>query len=314
VSKPDEFRARKQIVTVAILWALLALYAAARILQVFPGRVPMLAVVALHVLPPAIFALIHGAMFYRARGILFFVTLCLVLGNIFENLGVLIGFPYGRYHFTDLMGPKLFAVPVLLGLAYVGMAYLSWTLAHLILANGRTPLTGMRVAVLPLLAAFIMVAWDLAMDPVWGTVLHAWIWKQGGTYFGVPVSNFVGWYLTVYVIFQIFALHLRRRTIHPRQLPSGYWHLAIVFYAVSAAGNLILAIPHNAPTIVSDAAGVQWKVTQIVGVCVLVSVFVMGTFAMLAWTRLARPRAGDVNQSLNLGLAWQAKNLCNCRT
>jgi putative membrane protein len=170
----------------------------------------------------------------------------------------------------------------------------------------------MRVAVVPLLAAFIMVAWDLAMDPVWGTVLHAWIWKQGGRYFGVSVSNFVGWYLTVYVIFQIFALYLRRRTIHPRQLPSGYWDLAIVFYAVSAAGNLILAIPHNAPTIVSDPTGVQWKVTQIVGICVLVSVFVMGTFAVLAWTRLARPRAGDVNQSPELETGMAGEELCKC--
>jgi putative membrane protein len=46
-----------------------------------------------------------------------------------------------------------------------------------------------------------MVAWDLSMDPVWSTVMHSWIWLQGGAYFGVPVSNFLGWYLTVYVIY-----------------------------------------------------------------------------------------------------------------
>lgn len=269
----------------------------------------MLAVVALHVLPPALFALIHGAMFYRVRGILFFVALCLVIGNIFENLGVLTGFPYGRYYFTDLMGPKLFAVPVLLGLAYVGMAYLSWTLARITILRAGTPLVGARVVLVPLLAAFIMLAWDLAMDPVWGTVLHAWIWKQGGIYFGVPVSNFVGWYLTVYVIYQTFALYLRRWAVSVRQLPSGYWHLAIVFYAISAAGNLILAIPHNVPTIVSDAAGVQWKVTQVVGACVVVSVFVMGAFALLAWTRLAGTRAQDVNHSPELGAGMTGEEL-----
>lgn len=300
--------ARSQIVTVATLWALVILYAAARVLQVFPGRVPMLAVVALHVLPPALFALIHGAMFYRTRGILFFIALCLVVGNIFENFGVLTGFPFGRYYFTDLMGPKLFFVPVLLGLAYVGMAYLSWTLARLIVVNGRSPSGRTRVIVVPLVAAIIMVAWDVAMDPVWGTVLRAWVWLKGGSYFGVPVSNFAGWYLTVYVIYQIFALYLRRRTINPRQLPSGYWKVAVMFYAVSAAGNILLAIPHGAPTVVSDSAGVQWKVSQIIGACVFVSIFVMGTFSVLAWLSLARSGAKNVSQNpeLTTGMAGEA--------
>jgi hypothetical protein len=34
-------------------WLLLAIYAVARVFQAFPGREPMLAVVALHVIPPA---------------------------------------------------------------------------------------------------------------------------------------------------------------------------------------------------------------------------------------------------------------------
>src|SRR5215469_5751929 len=46
-------------------WTLLAIYALARVLQVYSGSVPMLSVVALHVLPPAIFAVIHGARGYR---------------------------------------------------------------------------------------------------------------------------------------------------------------------------------------------------------------------------------------------------------
>lgn len=268
----------------------------------------MLAVVVLHVLPPALFAVIHGAMFYRLRAMLFFIGVCLVVGNISENLGVLTGFPFGRYYFTDVMGPKLFVVPVLLGLAYVGMAYLSWTLAHSILVNGRTPSTRTRVVVVPLVAAIIMVAWDLAMDPVWSTVLRAWIWPKGGSYFGVPVSNFVGWFLTVYVIYQIFALYLRRRPINPQQLPSGYWQIAVMFYAVSAAGNIILAIPHGAPTVVSDFAGVQWKVSQIIDACIMVSVFVMGASAVLAWTGLAR-RAKNLSQSPELATGMAGEEL-----
>jgi uncharacterized membrane protein len=193
-------------------WILLASYIASRILQIYPGHVPMLGVVALHVLLPAIFALIHGAKSYGLAGILTFVAITFVVGNIFENVGVRTGFPYGRYHFTDVMGPKLLNVPVMLGLAYAGMAYLSWTLARVILGNMHAPLVGNRVLVLPLIAAAIMVAWDLSQDPVWATILRCWIWLHGGAYFGVPVTNFLGWYLAVYFIYQLFALYLRGRS------------------------------------------------------------------------------------------------------
>ena len=159
MSGPADSVSRNRAGTSLLLWALLMLYGVARVLQIFPSRVPILTVVALHVLPPIIFALIHGAMLYRTRAILIFFTICLVVGNIFENVGVRTGFPFGHYYFTDRMGPKLFAVPILLGLAYLGMAYLSWTLARLILGDVRNPLGGFRVVTLPLVAAFIMVAW-----------------------------------------------------------------------------------------------------------------------------------------------------------
>ena len=274
-----------------VLWALLMLYAFARVLQVFPGQVPLVAVVALHVLPPIVFALIHGAMFYRTRGILIFFAICLVVGNIFENVGVRTGFPYGSYYFTDLMGPKLFVVPIQLGLAYLGMAYLSWTLARVILGNMRSPVTGSRVVTLPLVAAFIMVAWDFSQDPVWSTVLHLWIWRQGGVYFGVPVSNFLGWFLTVYVFYQLFALYLQGRSTNPDPLPPGYWNVAILFYAVSAAGNILLVIPRPIVSVVSDPSGTQWKVSDITRTCAVVSVLTMGAFAALARVRLVGQKA-----------------------
>lgn len=74
------------------LWALIAVYAASRVLQLFP-QVPMLAVVALHVFPPAIFALLHGAFVYRWRGMAAFFLICLVVGNVFENLVLPPAFP-----------------------------------------------------------------------------------------------------------------------------------------------------------------------------------------------------------------------------
>src|ERR1700688_4421479 len=105
-------RTRHKVRATPLLWALIAIYAVARVGQAFPGRVPMLAVVGCHVPAPLFFAFVHGARRYGLRGMLVFAALCLIIGNSLENLSVLTGFPFGHYHFTDVMGPKIFNVPI----------------------------------------------------------------------------------------------------------------------------------------------------------------------------------------------------------
>ncbi len=273
------------------LWSLLALYAAARFLPLVADKVPVPVIAALHIFPPLLFALIHGASLLGRRAILTFFLLFLVVGNLVENLGVTTGFPFGHYYFTDRMGPKLFHVPILLGLAYLGMGYISWTLALLILGNrnARNPLAGFRVVAVPLVASFLIVAWDFSQDPVWSTIERCWIWPHGGAYFGVPVSNFLGWYLGVYIFYQLFALYLRRRSAILNALPLRHWHLAVLFYAVCAAGNLLLLLgtPPGGLAAVSDPSGAMWNIRDILGASALVSIFTMGAFVLFAWLRLA---------------------------
>jgi len=273
------------------LWSLIALYAAARFLPLIADKVPVPIIAALHIVPPLLFALIHGESLLGRRAILTFFALFLLVGNVIENLSVMTGFPFGHYYFTDCLGPKLFHVPILLGLAYLGVGYLFWTLALLILGNrnAQNSLGGFRVVALPLAASFPMVAWDFSMDPVWSTLQRCWIWQHGGGYFGVPVSNFLGWYFTVYLFYQLFAVYLRRYSVVFNPLPARFWQLAILFYALCAAGNLVLLLgaPPGGLVVVSDPSGAAWNVRDILAASALVSIFTMGAFALFAWVRLA---------------------------
>ena len=266
---------------------ILASYAYARILEVAHTSIPRTAIVALDVLSAMAFALTDGVLHYRLRDILVFTVICTVVGNLVENIGVTTGFPFGRYYFVELMGPKLFHVPVLLGLAYIGMAYVSWMLARLIVGHPYAPVSGIRVAALPLVASFVMVAWDLAEDPVWSTVLHGWVWLDGGPWFGVPISNYLGWYGTVFTIYLFFALYLRCRPALPIATSTASLRPALLLYLFCAAGNVLQMIPKAVPAIVQDPTGKQWRVMDITGASALVSIFVMGAFAVLAWVRLA---------------------------
>jgi uncharacterized membrane protein len=275
------------------VWGTLLVYVIARVCQLYADRLPTLLIVVLHVVPPALFALVHGSFLYRPRGISIFAAFCLGFGTLAESVSLRTGFPFGHYYFTDVMGPKIFQLPVLLALAYLGIAYVAWILALVILGYADKPINGTRVLMLPFLASLIMVAWDLSMDPSWSTLDRAWIWQDGGRYFGVPVSNFFGWFLTAYFYYQAFALYCRANPIPSGPSRQRLWLPAILFYAVCGLGNvLILKLP-TAPPVVTDAAGKQWLTADILGNCVLVSLLVMVPLALLAWLK-ARERPAKI--------------------
>ena len=202
-----------------LLWLLIVLILVETVVREFA---PSIWLTTFHVLALVIFALIHGALRYGWRGIVAFIVICLVVSNFFENLSILTGFPFGHYHYTDVLGPKLFLVPLLIGPAYLGVGYLAWVLGTILVGDVRRGASGLATFAAPFVAAFIMVFWDLCLDPGASTIGHWWIWHDGGGFFGVPLSNYLGWYFTVYLFLQLFALYLRAAAPEPeRPQPEG---------------------------------------------------------------------------------------------
>ena len=273
----------------ALLWLVLFVYLDARLCQLFANRLPTLLIVVLHVVPPAVFALIHGSIVYRPKTILLFAVICMSVSAAIESFSLRTGFPFGHYYFTGVMGPKVQGLPLLLVLAYLGIGYCSWVLAVLILGLREKPLHGLRAVAVPALAAFIMLAWDLSMEADWSTVDKAWIWRDGGLYFGVPISNFLGWYLTAFIFFQIFALYCSSRNLLPNPTPMRYWRMPILMYAMCALGNLLIFKLPMAPPIVVDPSGHRWLTMQILRMDAFVSLAVMLPICIAAWTRIRRP-------------------------
>jgi len=153
-------------------------------------------------------------------------------------------------------------------------------------------MTGVRVFALPLLAALIMLAWDWSMDPTWSTLDRVWIWEQGGAYFGVPLSNFAGWFVVAYIYYLAFALYCRTQKCVPAPRSRNYWWCAILLYATCGLGNLLLLRLPTAP-VVADVTGKQWYTSDIFGGCALVSLLLMTPFAVLAAFRLMESRSAN---------------------
>src|SRR5258708_540923 len=241
-------------------WILVAVFTVVTLVwRLVPDALPPLVAIALVTLLPFVFVFVHGSANYRFRDVLVFVAIALVVSNIFENMSILTGFPFGHYYYTDGLGPKLFLVPILIGPAYIGTGYLSWMLARMILGGTEQRLPGHSIFTVPLLASFIMVSWDLSFDPAASTINHSWIWLQGGNYFGVPFSNFMGWFLTVFVFFQLFALYLHGRQnayVQVTAMSRGYWLQAVRFYRVVNLSTPFHIVNKATKPTIADASGV----------------------------------------------------------
>src|SRR5437764_288062 len=153
-----------------LLWSLVAAFTVVTLVRsLIPDALPSVVTLTLVTLLPFVFVFVHGSVTYRLRDVLVFAAITLVVSNIFENTSILTGFPFGRYIYTDGMGPKLFLVPILIGPAYLWPGYLSWTLARVFLGATEHRLPGHFIFTVPLLASSLMVSWDLSFDPIAST-------------------------------------------------------------------------------------------------------------------------------------------------
>lgn len=130
------------------------------------------------------------------------------------------GFPYGLYHYikSAFAGElALGGVPVWDSASYVFLAYASFATAWFIaephfsrfkMDPHVSPSHPLKVS---LLAALLMMAADMIIDPV-ANMGEKWFlgkiyfYPEGGIYFGVPLSNFAGWFLVGLIIITGFQL------------------------------------------------------------------------------------------------------------
>jgi uncharacterized membrane protein len=160
---------------------------------------------------------------------MFFATALITCS--FEQAGVATGVIYGAYY-SGMLGAKLGAVPVLIPLAWFMMMYPSYLVATLIVDGRilpqRTDLA--RLLTRALVAAMVMTAWDAVIDPGMSKAGY-WTWEHGGSYFGVPRQNFVGWVATTFVVYTAFGLIQRRLRPDIQQTHDWFGLLPIIAYA-----------------------------------------------------------------------------------
>lgn len=144
-----------------------------------------------------------------------------------ELLGTTFGIPFGAYSYSTVLAPMwMDRVPVGIPLSWFYMAIPSYAIAMSLL---RAQSTVRRIA----LASFFLLAWDLALDPAMSSATKYWQWGETGPYYGMPLLNLFGWYVTGVVLMAALAA-----------LASDEWisRLPVPWLASFYGANLLLAI------------------------------------------------------------------------
>ncbi len=109
--------------------------------------------------------------------------------TVVERVGTRTGLPFGRYVYTGALQPQVAGVPAIVPLAWFAMALPAREAAHAALGPRSNPAT--RIA----LGSAALTAWDLFLDPQMVGEGY-WVWARRGIYRGIPLGNFVGWFVT----------------------------------------------------------------------------------------------------------------------
>ncbi|HYM40495.1 MAG TPA: carotenoid biosynthesis protein [Thermoplasmata archaeon] len=243
------------------LVAVLSLEAAGVLVQIVTGRpVPEIT------LPATVFAVACMVRDRGPRGAMSFGVLVFAIPFGSELLGVLTGIPYGPYAYDAMPGPSLFGiVPVFIYVAWLNIAYLA--VATTTLAAGLS-----RFA-LALVDGAVAVAWDAMVDPL-AVRAGYWTWSRPGGLYGVPLTNFLGWFAVVTV------LSLAVRTAWSRDARAPARTSRVLAFIVPA---LLLGSALSFAALSFDA-GFLWS--GLIGLAVLVPT------VGLAWNRVARMPSG----------------------
>ena len=114
---------------------------------------------------------------------------------IFEIIGVTTGVIFGLYYYGESLGLKLMNTPVIIGLNWLLMVYITASLTR----RWNLP----AILQVPV-AAFLMVGYDLVLEQV-APKLDMWYWVNHE----VPLRNYIAWFilsLFFHILFRIFNL------------------------------------------------------------------------------------------------------------
>jgi uncharacterized membrane protein len=165
-------------------------------------------------------------------------VLIAVIGVALEYLGVLTGFPFGSYRYTGVLVPELpGGVPVAIGFAWLVVIVSGLFTARR--AFPRQHISTGDILAISVAGALLAVTLDLLLEPVAYHVKSYWQWLPGdGDYYGIPLTNFITWFLAALLLNLPLAFLWMRRTLNVWPwLPTTLFVMNVIMFGIVAVAH-----------------------------------------------------------------------------
>lgn len=146
------------------------------------------------VIAQVVVVLLSLAITWTLSKILAAAVFVLLATWLVEVVGSATGFPFGRYTYTSLLIPQSGNVPWLIPIAWLMMLPPAWAVAATFVDGLQPKYRRATWILFAVISGFAFTAWDLYLDPQM-VARGLWVWENPGGYFGIPWTNFAGWWL-----------------------------------------------------------------------------------------------------------------------
>ena len=121
------------------------------------------------------------------------------IGMVSEILGVNYGLIFGDYVYLDNLGVKILGVPVLIGVNWIILTFITGSLSSFIFKNKYVSI---------LMGAIFMIGLDLLIEPV-APLLGFWIFDLQK----VPLQNYLGWFVIGMITQALFQFKIAEKEL-----------------------------------------------------------------------------------------------------
>ena len=192
-----------------------------------------------------IFALLHSLYVYGKRWTILFFIIGFSLGLLSEHVGASYGWVFGKFHYQPDRFMLFGTVPIFTPVSWWLILYCAYNTTNLIFGDLRKLLgQGLRVP----LAVFLLACLDglmaMNLDMLFDPIMvcperKRWVWEFGGSYFNIPIQNFIGWFFIGFCISLLIRIYdvrkggfvkLGDRFVH--YLPSGLYACMFALFAL----------------------------------------------------------------------------------
>jgi len=141
------------------------------------------------------FLLLSSIQLKIAKAYILFFTVSFIVGMATEIVGVQTGILFGHYQYGQVLGPKIFGVPLLIGLNWFLIVYCSGSLVtqyiSLLQKKWNLNMNTVLYTILVIVGgALLATFFDIILEPV-AIKLQFWSWENGQ----VPLFNYTCWFL-----------------------------------------------------------------------------------------------------------------------